>query len=768
MKKFFKISLLIVLSLIILVSLIGMIFISTIMKETKNVEFDKSKIISATRQISYYDNNGENIDFSSVNGNKYVALKDISDDTINCFLCIEDKKFYSHHGLNYKRMAKALLNNLKSKSFKEGASTISQQLIKNTHLSNEKTIKRKLKEIVLTKKLEKSFTKDEILETYLNVIYFGDGCYGIEKASNHYFNKPASELSLQEASVLAGLIKAPAIYSPTANYDNSLSRRNVVLKSLYDDGYISDEEYKSLCQKPIELNLNSETMSNAIYMENVKNEAEEILEMPLQQIALKNYKIYTYFDQQKQKCLEDSLNNKDYYDINSYGTVADSLGIILDSATAGVSAMYGKSKYNLTNFKRQPGSAIKPILVYAPALDCGEIYNCSQILDEQVDYNGYSPNNVGNEFHGYVSIRESVAKSLNIPAVKIMDYVGIEKCKSFAQKSGIKFSEYDNGLAIALGGFNEGITMKELVNSYVPFVNDGKFMQAKFIKKITTSDNKVLYENPCTKTKVMGDDTAYLMTDLLIDGVKTGTSSRLKNLPFDVAGKTGTVAIKGTNLNSDVYSIAYTTSDIVGVWLGNYTFEKENNLEGRNNGGTFCTSIVKDVMQNMYTVPPKDFEMPESVVSLKIDEKNMNENHTILLANEDCPERYTISEIFAKRFAPTEYSDIYTNINVDFDVEYLESENKAVITFSPYDYLSYDVYCNGEIIKTIQNKSDKQIIEYTEFSPNSMYTFYINAKNDYNNVVVVSSEKSIYTKNVYNSLIQNEVITADDLSWYFM
>ena len=195
MKKVLKISLIVFFIMTIIVAIIGVIFITNIMNETKNVTFDKNKIISATKQINVYSDNGELVENTSVDGKKIVPLSDIKDDTINCFLSIEDKNFYKHNGVNYKRIAKAMLNNIKSHSFKEGASTISQQLIKNTHLSNEKTLKRKVKEIVLTKKLEKAFTKDEILETYLNVIYFGDGCYGIEEASKHYCKKPAKELN---------------------------------------------------------------------------------------------------------------------------------------------------------------------------------------------------------------------------------------------------------------------------------------------------------------------------------------------------------------------------------------------------------------------------------------------------------------------------------------------------------------------------------------------------------------------------------------------
>lgn len=763
MKKILKISLIVILCVSISVTLFGVIYISNIMNETKNIEFDKNKIISATKTLNLYDNNEEKLNINSADNSK-VQLSELSDDTINCFLSIEDKKFYSHHGLNYNRMAKALFNNIKSKSIKEGASTISQQLIKNTHLNNEKTIKRKLKEIMLTKKLEKTFSKDEILETYLNVIYFGDGCYGIEDASNHYFGKSAKDLSLTESATLAGLIKAPSTYSPTNNYDKSLERRNVVLKSLFNDGYITDEEYYKISQEPIELNIN-EKQSN-MYFENVKTEAEEILKIPAQQIMLNNYKIYTYFDTAKQSALENTLNDKSFYHQNKNGNVADGLGIVIDCETAGISAIYGNSQYNLNNLKRQPGSAIKPIMVYAPALDTGEIYNCSEILDEKIDFDGYSPNNVGNHYYGYISVKDAVAKSLNVPAVKLMNQLGIEKCKSFCKKAGIEFSNSDNGYALALGGFTDGITLKSLTNSYIPFANSGKYIEAKFIKKITTESGVIIYENNQKETQIMHEDTAYLVTDLLKCGVEYGTSSRLNKLDFEIAGKTGTVAVKNSNENSDVYSIAYTSKDIVGVWLGNYTMDPSYNLENENNGGTYCTSMVKDIFENIYSTPPKKFHKPDGIISLKIDEKNLTENHTVKLADESCPKRYTRVETFSSRFAPTEISDIYTNFDCEYTVDYNSETNIININITPKDYLIYNIYCNNELIETIENKGEEQIVTIESLQPNSVYNIKIDVKNAFNDIVKTAPSKSIYTKNTFSSLIENDFLDGN-LKWLF-
>lgn len=770
MKRAIKFILVGVAILITALTLISTIYISSIMRDTKNVKFDKELIITASKQLEIFDSNNKLIKSGAYDGKEVVSISELQPHTLQSFISIEDKNFYKHNGLNYKRIIKAMLNNIKSRSFKEGASTISQQLIKNTHLSNEKTLTRKIKEMILTKKLENTFTKDEILETYLNVIYFGNGCYGIESASKFYFDKESKDLTIEESATLAGLIKAPTTYCPINKYNDSLKRRNLVLKEMYEDGYISDEEYYNISQKPINIiNHKKDSTIDNLYLKSLKQEAEDILNLNIQQITARGYKIYTYFNHLSQESLENSLNNNQNYHTNSYGNIADSLGIIINNETCGIEAFYGKSIYDLTNLKRQPGSAIKPILVYAPALEYGEIYTCSPILDEKIDYNGYSPNNVGNIFHGYTSTKECVADSLNIPAIKIMDYVGIDKCKEFAKRAGISFNKYDNGYAIALGGFNEGTSLTKLVGSYIPFACNGKFISPTFIKKITTTDGVVIYNRDESKKNIMGDDTAYLMTDMLIEGVKTGTSKRLSSLPYQVAGKTGTVALKNSNLNSDVYSIAYTTEHIVGIWLGNYSFDNQYNLESSNNGGTYCTNFVKDTLNGIYKDHlPQNFSKPSSVVELKIDEKNLIENHTVKLASSNCPERYQISELFSTRYQPTEYSNIFNNFDFDFNVEL--TNNIANITISAKDYLNYDIYVDNNLIKSINNQSGIITFDYDKLLPNKMYTFYVDVYCDYSDAVQKSKEISVYTKNIYENLIEYNPIkhnASNNLSWYF-
>ncbi len=445
--------------------------------------------------------------------------------------------------------------------------------------------------------------------------------------------------------------------------------------------------------------------------------------------------------------------------------------ILIDNKTLGVNAYYGKSEYDLTNFVRQPGSTIKPILVYAPAMEKGLINPSTKLKDEQTNFNGYTPNNVGGVFHGDVSVSESIAQSLNIPAVKTLEYVGIDNAKNFAKKAGINFDKNDTGLAIALGGFTTGVTLKDLTNSFVPFVNSGYYAKANFVRKITDNLGRTIYEHKPNSEQIMGDDTAYLMTKMLSDACDNGTSMRLRTLPFQVAGKTGTVAIKGTNNNTDAYSVAYTTSHTMGVWMGNYSNEKEYVLEGKNNGGTFATSCIKQCFNEIYSEnKPKDFAIPESVTEIEIDSKLYDEENIIKVASENCPERYRLKILVAKRFEPKEVSDLFDNISVkNFDVKV--NKLNAEISFDAVDYLKYELYKvnNNKPTKLINysNKSGKITYNDTNLNYGSKYGYYLKISTINDSTQTFSETINILTDSLASNLDKLIIKESDANSWLF-
>lgn len=724
MKKFKKFLLVSFIVTLIITLLIGSFFIGGVFLSSGNVHFDKEKLILSNSKIVLYDNLNNPLDAYADNV-KTIKISQLHDYTKNAFISIEDKKFYSHKGVNIKRMAKAMLTNLKEGYIKEGASTISQQLIKNTHLKNEKTFKRKLKEIMLTTRLEKTLSKNDILETYLNVIYFGNSSYGIESASLNYFNRSAENLTIAQSATLAGIIKSPSKFSPISNKENCLKRRNLVLSEMKKDGHITESEYINAINE--ELICEKNNSKENLFCQNALNEASNILSLSEKQISEYGYKIYTYLDENLQNDLDKIVSNCDYYQKNSFNNIPDSQAIIMDKE-GHILACSGKSKVNLVELKRSPASTIKPIICYTPAIEKGLIMPASIIKDEKINIDGYSPNNVGNTFSGNVTVRYAVEKSLNIPAIKVMQMLGIEKAKSFAQKVGFEFSENDNGYALALGAMTNGVKLKNLLSSYTMLANNGNYTKPSFIKRIEDNNGKPLYINNTHLEKVISEETSYLMTDILKSSTKNGTSKRLRDLPFDVAGKTGTHGIKNTNLNTDAYSIGYTTEHIIGVWLGNASGNNEYNLQGSNNGGTYATSMLKDILLKVYsTHQPKNFSIPNQIEKVKLD-SIMLKDGILALANDDTPERYIVNEVFFKSNIPQEIS---TNFKICYtpklNCQY--KNDKIEINFKTDTINRYYLYKEVEdqtILLSMFNGTGKEY-HYTDLDieKENIYTYYI-------------------------------------------
>lgn len=684
----------IILFICILACLIGVAFyISSIYVSARAMPLNKEALSSPYISLQVFDSENRPIKEDNEINKAVVNISNISDSTKNAFISIEDKSFYNHHGVNYKRIFKAMINNLKARSLKEGASTITQQLVKNTQLTSEKTFERKIKEIALAQRLEKNYTKDEILELYLNVIYFGNNCYGIENASNYYFSKDAKDLSLEESAMLAGLIKSPAKYSPIKNYDNALSRRNLVLKEMYQDKCISASEYNLAKNSPINLNINNQPKNKLnSYSQASIDEAEEVLGIPARQIALKGYKIYTYQNSEKQEALDEALKKQN---ISS-----DYAGIVIDNEGHSIVAYNGNSIFKILDAKRQPGSCIKPILVYGPALNEDIIYPCSQLLDEKTTISDYTPKNVGGVYRGYVSARDALSKSINIPAVKVLSYVGIDKAKAYAEHMGIEFDAKDDSYTLALGGMTYGVNIKDLAGAYSSFANNGSYSKPRFISFITDKNNKLIYINKPKTEQVMREDSAYLLTDMLRTCAKTGTAKKLASLGIDIASKTGTVGKKNSKQNLDAWNVSYTKDQTCAVWLGNL-----DNSPIDYAGGNQPTEIVKNYFSLVSDI--STFDRPSSIVERDIDETELNENHRIMLANVYMPERYKHKELFSSLNLPSDISEKFTKID-DVNFASKVENDSAVITFDAKNYLTYVFKENGKTLSSISGKNGEQ------------------------------------------------------------
>ncbi len=657
---------------------------------TKNVNLDENKLVKTIQNVEYYDGDNKVINTGVINENN-VSINNINKNTINAFVYLEDKRFFKHKGVDVIRIFGAIKNNIKSMSFKEGASTISQQLIKNTHLTSEKTLNRKLKELKLTKQLENRYTKYEILEIYLNTIYFGKGAYGIQNASKVYFNKNCNELTLNESCVLASIIKAPNLYSPYNNYEALLNRKNFLLKTLYNENVITKREYEYSLNENIEFSSNNENVLND-YLVQVNKQLDDVL--LFNPYEKSNIKIYTYLDLEVQNAIASNIEDYNYKQI------------VINSKNNGVMAYFGKN-YNL---RKQVASCIKPIYVYAPMINEKLISQSTVIVDEKINYNGYEPKNYGNIYYGPVTVKTALSKSLNVPSVKLLDSFGLEKANEYAKKFNENLVGKD--LTASLGNTEKGLTLKELTDCYSTFSNEGNYNVSSFIKEIKVNDISV-FKNTLNENSIFSKETAFIMNDILSECVKTGTAKRLKEFNFDLCSKTGTNGtLKG---NLDAYNISYTSEHIIGVWVGN----KENSLlDNKISGSTIPTMYAYNTLKKLYQYnTPANFVKPTNVISCKID------NDLLLKEQKHYLSDFGVEYLYIKGTEPTTYNeniinnkifDITLNLtknsiclkykNIGFDGVKIERQfkNNNTIIYSGDDTEIYDtLYKSGEYLYSI-------------------------------------------------------------------
>ena len=716
-KKHFSIKKLFLFSLAILL----VIFISFIAYFFSVTSFTTLNISAlneyAGGEIKLVTQSGKPINSKCFNSSVNINIDEISDDVKNAFISIEDKAFYNHNGINPKRIVGAIIANIKSGKNSQGASTITQQLIKNSQLTNEKTLNRKLKEIKLALSLEKLYSKDKILEMYLNTIYFGNGCYGIEQASLFYFSKKASQLSLNEGAMLAAIINAPGIYNPLTNYEACMKRKNLVLKSMFNDGLISKDEY--LENEKNNVTINKTNSANAYCLE-VINEACKILNLDENQLKSKNLTIKTGLNEELQNNIATTILSENFLPKEDVYVSS----IVIDNKTNNVISLASNYHMLASQIKRSPGSVIKPIMVYGPALELGKISPASIILDEDVDYNGYHPQNANKQNLGYVNIRTAFKKSLNTVAVKVLDIVTIPKAKEFATKLGITFSENDNNLALALGAMEKGVTIFDLSNAYTCFANDGEFANNKIISQIVDNSGNVIYEKNSNKNRVMSDATAFLITSLMRDTTLSGTAIRLSDLPFPVYSKTGTVGIKNSSNNSDAYCVSLTNDHTIITWIG---AKNSDGFSASVNGSTYPTTINKKILELLYKNGnfPSEITKPESVVMLDYDAVLAQNEHIIRLSNPNSPDKDKISDYFNLKFIPE------TSARLSLDAPIISAtckDNLPLITYQTQKGVSYNLYAetkngvrlvnfsigDGQITEILDNLApNNEIIEYS-------------------------------------------------------
>lgn len=547
------------------------------------------KLVSATQ---VYDVNGKLISKLFEENRVIVTLNNVSPFVSQAIIANEDSRFYNHFGIDPIGILRAAYVNITQGAIVEGGSTITQQLAKNLFLTQEQTFTRKIKEVILAIIIEQKFSKQEILQAYLNQVYFGEGAYGVEAASQLYFGKRASELTISESAMLAGLPRGPNIYSPYVDPEAAMNRRSVVLASMVKEGYITQQQATAASKEPLQLSgKKKRAVQASFFLDYIANEL--VGRYGANRVYKGGLKVYTTLDLNIQKEAEAVLGKMQ-------GAV-----LTLDPRSGHIRAMVGGRNYQESQINRvvseirQPGSAFKPFL-YAVALNTG-LTAASVIIDEPIKFDKYQPQNYDKKFRGPVTMKKALRQSINIPAVKLGQQIGIDNVLNLAKTMGIStIVAEDNNLSTALGGLTNGVNLMELTTAYTAFANGGVVSKPISILKVLDENDTVLEEARLIQHASLREDIAYIITDMLKGTLENGTATPA-NLGRPAAGKTGT-----TDEYETAWFIGYTPELITGIYIGNDN-RKPVGITGTDVSalwGTMMNKVVSGTNAIDFKVPP--------------------------------------------------------------------------------------------------------------------------------------------------------------------
>lgn len=567
-----------------------------------------------------FDKNNELV-YQGSSSKKWTKLNNVSKDYIDAVISIEDKNFYKHSGFDYLRILKAGFNNIKRKRIVEGASTISQQYIKNLYQNFDKTWKRKWKESLLTLNLEVHYSKDEILEGYINTINFGHGNIGIYNASKFYFNKTPDKLSTEEAIILAGIPKSPTYYNPVDNYDNSIKRAKTVLNSMINNKFISKKNAKKLFNKEIVIyGKNDKEDLNMLmyYQDAVMKELKNKVKLPQEIITKKGIKIYTSLDLDAQKELE---NNIYKYMENEDMQVAS---MIINPITGGVTALtggldYSKSQFNrATSAKRQVGSTMKSFLYYAALennLTSATTFSSEPSTFSIEENKSYSPQNYGNNYaNKEITMSAAIALSDNIYAIKTNMFLGTDKLVNIIRKVGIK-EKMQSIPSLPLGTIE--ISMIDYAQGFQTLANEGALVPIHLIDKVLDSDDNVLYEFDNSSYEVLNRNYSYILAEMLNNTTNPSFKDYTNPTALSIADKLDDkYAIKTGTTDTDFWTIGYNKDKLMLVWCG-----KDNSDEVSASKNYITKNIFADTISkvNNNNLDNNWYELPEDVIAIPLD-----------------------------------------------------------------------------------------------------------------------------------------------------
>jgi len=692
--RLFKIAILLLIIAFILVGA-GMLAVAySIVKDAPELDVDNLKP-PVTSYI--YDRNGNEVTkLYDEQNRKEIPLEMIPKHVQQAFIAIEDERFYNHFGVDPIAILRAFLVNLRQNTMTgQGGSTITQQLIKDAFLTPEKKFRRKIQEAWLALKLERQYSKNEILELYLNRIPFAHGAYGIEAAANTYFNKSTGELTIAEAALLAGVPRAPNYYSPYKNLDRSLQRQSLVLNKMYELGYITHREMTEAKEEEIVLaELQSREYPYPYFIDYVlHHELVDILlslpgyesrEEAYEAIYNMGLKIYTTLDPDAQTAVTNIVSDEslcsrnirvdmaklkellETQDLKGYpeevlsedGILQPQAAAVVANPTTGeVLALVGGRDYGKNNqdlrflSRRQPGSAMKPLVAYAPAMEEGLLTPGSIIDDSPFIRGTWAPENFDRAFRGLLTVREALVRSWNVPAVRAFEMVTPQIGLEYAKNMGLStIHENDYNLATTLGGLTYGVTAFDMAQAFAVLANQGIKMDLFTVSRIEDRDGHLLYEHHANPQAVFSQQTAYLITDVLKDVVRRGTAGALR-VGRPVAAKTGT-----TNEDRDAYLVAYTPDIVVSFWIG-HDIQKLGTVPGGSRTPVdYMNKILPPILED---IPPSDFERPSGITGpISICNKSG------LRPGPHCPDEAIVSEIFPAEMVPQETCDLHVEMEI--------------------------------------------------------------------------------------------------------
>ena len=702
------------------------------------VDFDVYRITGCDRTSIIYDGQSDVVTrLHGVQDRTWVSISELQPSTVYAFISAEDARFFEHEGVDVIRIAGAIVADIKAGSYVQGASTISQQLIKLSHLTSEKTISRKAEEAALAYEMERQYSKEDILEMYLNYVYFGGGYYGIEAAAEGYFGVHASDLTLDQSAMLAGILKSPSGYAPHINYAASINRRNNILRLMRDYGYITDDEKKhASARRPTILHDKREEYSG-YYTDAVTKSAAALMGITVDELIRGGYSIYSAMDSDIQHYCEEMFKNGELFPAED----SEAAIVVLEPSTGMVVAMVGGRSYTggisfnrATDIRRQPGSVIKPVIAYAPAFEYLNYTAADMILDEETTFADYTPSNYGNKYYGWVTVREAVTKSLNVPAVKTLSEVGVERAKDFAKRCGIEFDDKDDSLALALGGFTYGVSPLQIAGAYSCFASGGIYNTPTLIKKITDRNGLTVYEYRQDSRRVMSEANAYILTSMLKSVVTEGTGHRLNTLDIPIAGKTGTVGL--ANGNRDAWMAGYTPEYTAVVWQG-YDSDRLGLLPSSATGGTYPALMLYELFNHIYPDGRSgDFERPESVKQYSIDAKTLKKQHKAVLANAMTPQSSRVTEYFTEETAPEDVSGYWAVPGSAQNLLAVREEGGVMVSFDcPDDFGMYTLWRSeaGKAEKPLMTWNGREgHIEYIDAAvkPGKGYRYRVTVKHE--------------------------------------